>query len=189
MSDPAHASGYTLILSAAHFAAAKHRDQRRKGAEASPYINHPVAVARLLAEVGGVEDPRVLAAALLHDTVEDTDTTPRELEERFGRVIRSLVEEVTDDKSLPKEERKRLQIEHTPHLSGDAKAIKLADKTCNVRDVTRAPPADWSPDRRRRYLDWAERVVEGCRDVNTELEELFDASVDLGRQALELEGD
>src|SRR5689334_21040807 len=118
----------SLILKALSFSAEKHKSQRRKGAEESPYINHPINVAQLLWEVGGVREIATIVAAILHDTVEDTETTPEEIEENFGQVVRKLVEEVSDDKSLPKAERKRLQIEHAPHLSLGAKQIKLADK-------------------------------------------------------------
>jgi guanosine-3',5'-bis(diphosphate) 3'-pyrophosphohydrolase len=124
----------SAILSAAAFAAAKHRNQRRKDAEASPYINHPIALAELLAFVG-IEDLEVLQAALLHDTVEDTDTSFQELEERFGKAVADIVQEVTDDKALPKGERKRLQVEHAAQLSREAKLVKLADKICNLRDI------------------------------------------------------
>lgn len=170
--------GYAVtLLHAAQFAAEKHRDQRRKGAEASPYINHPIEVASIIAKVGEIGDVTVLAAALLHDTIEDTDATGEEVEMRFGREIRQLVEEVTDNKKLEKEERKRRQVEHTPHISDKAKLIKLADKTCNVRDIGSKPPADWSIDRRRDYFNWAVKVVSGCRGVNTAMEDLFDRSV------------
>jgi len=162
------------LLLAARFSAHRHRDQRRKDEDASPYINHPIEVAELIANVGGVSDLPTLLAAILHDTVEDTSTTPSELEEIFGLEIRVLVEEVTDDKSLPKEERKRLQIEHAPRLSKRAQQIKIADKICNVRDVTYSPPPNWSLERRREYLRWAEKVVAGCRGSNTNLERRFD---------------
>lgn len=164
-----------MLLAALAFAARKHRDQRRKGAEASPYINHPIEVAEILARIGGVDDVTVLQAALLHDTVEDTQTSPAELEREFGATVRKLVEEVTDDKTLAKQERKRLQIEHAPHLSPRAKLIKLADKICNVRDVTHSPPKDWDERRRVAYLDWASEVVAGCRGTNRALERHFDA--------------
>ena len=173
-----------LLFRALAFAAYKHRDQRRKDAEASPYINHPVEVARLLASEAGVCDLATLLAAILHDTIEDTGTRGDEIEARFGTEVRALVEAVTDDKALPKEERKRLQIEHAPHLSPPAKLIKLADKISNVTDVTRNPPEDWSLDRRRDYLDWAERVVEGCRGVNEALELRFDEALAAGRSTL-----
>ena len=130
-----------LLLRAAVFAAERHRAQKRKDAQASPYINHPLQVAELLASVGGVDDARVLAAAVLHDTLEDTQTTPAELEERFGSEVRVMVEEVSDDKSLPKLERKRLQIDHASGLSAGAKLIKLGDKISNVKDVVENPPA------------------------------------------------
>lgn len=123
-------------------------------------------------------------AAVLHDTVEDTETTPEELEARFGREVRGLVLEITDDKSLPKEDRKRLQIEHAPSRSRKAKLIKQADMIANARDVTLAPPADWSLERRRAYLDWTERVVAGCRGGNPTLERDYDEVLSAGRAAL-----
>ena len=159
------------------FAAEKHRDQRRKGIEASPYINHPIQVAEILATVGEVGDLTTLMAALLHDTIEDTDTSSEELESLFGAEVAGVVSEVTDDKSLAKAERTRLQIEHSPHMSDRAKMIKVADKTCNVRDIRAKPPADWDEHRRREYFDWARKVVEGCRGVNTKLDNYFDECV------------
>lgn len=177
-------SSLAALLGALHFAADKHRDQRRKGAEASPYVNHLIEVAELLAREGGVSDIVVLQAAVLHDTLEDTQTTREELELAFGHEVRSLVEEMTDDKSLPKTERKRLQIEHAPHLSPRAKLVKLADKISNVRSILETPPEGWSLERRREYLDWSERVVAGCRGCNTGLERAYDEVLSLGRRAL-----
>jgi (p)ppGpp synthase/HD superfamily hydrolase len=173
------------LLTALHFAAVKHRDQRRKDVEASPYINHPIEVAELLARVGGVTDTVTLQGAVLHDTLEDTETTPSELEAVFGPEVRRVVEEVTDDKSLPKPERKRLQIEHAPHLSRHARQIKLADKISNILGVTRTPPAGWSMERRLEYLDWTERVVAGCRGCNAALEEFYDHVLEEGRRSLD----
>ena len=163
------------LLGAVKFAADKHRDQRRKGAGAVPYINHPVEVAELLARVGGVSDFATLQAAILHDTIEDTETEPEELEAHFGPEVRQLVEEVTDDKGLDKEVRKTLQITHTPHLSAKAKRIKLADKICNVRDIAHDPPPDWTLDRRQKYLEWSSKVVAGCRGSSPALERAYDA--------------
>lgn len=177
-------AGLAGLLSALRFAADKHRDQRRKGACASPYINHPIEVAELLARVGRVTDPVLLQAAVLHDTLEDTQTTAKELDRHFGSNVRRLVEEVTDDKTLEKKERKRLQIEHAPSLSAAARLIKLADKICNVRDVGTKPPADWSLERRAAYLAWAEKVVAGCRGVNRTLEREFDRALAEGRSAI-----
>ena len=165
----------SVLISAIAFAAEKHRNQRRKDPEASPYINHPIALAHVLLHQAGIDDVTVLAAALLHDTVEDTDTSADELRAAFGETIAGLVLEVTDDKSLPKAERKRLQIEHAPHLSPGAKLIKLADKICNLRDVRRAPPAGWSLERRRDYFDWARSVIDGLRGAHGGLEAIFDA--------------
>ena len=163
-----------LLLKAILFAAQKHRDQRRKDEDASPYINHLIEVAEILARVGGVSDMATLLAAVLHDTVEDTGTTSSELEEAFGPGVRLLVDEVTDDKTLPKDIRKELQIEHAPNLSLRAKQIKIADKICNVHDVTYTPPPKWPLERRREYLRWAAKVVEGCRGSNPNLEHHFE---------------
>ena len=164
-----------LLLSAIEFASRKHSKQRRKGQDASPYINHPIAVAHLMADMGGVTDLATLIAAVLHDTIEDTKTTADELDQCFGEGVRKVVQEVTDDKSLDKAERKRLQIEHAPHLSRRAKAIKVADMIANVRDVVEDPPPDWPLDRRIGYLAWSEKVVAGCRGTNGALEKHYDA--------------
>lgn len=162
------------ILEALQFAAQKHRDQRRKDIEASPYINHPIALANVLWREAGVHEADVICAALLHDTVEDTNTTREELIERFGKKIAALVMEVTDDKTLRKPERKRLQIEHAAHISRKAKLVKLADKISNLRDVAASPPKDWPLKRRQEYFDWAKQVVDGMRGVHPKLEQLFD---------------
>ena len=173
-----------LLLQAICFAADKHRDQRRKDPGASPYINHPLAVADVLARVGGVDDPVTLVAAILHDTVEDTKTSFNELEALFGPEIRAIVAEVTDDKKLPKAERKRLQVEHASSLSARAKTVKLGDKISNVIDVTNSPPSGWSDARRLEYLDWSARVVEGCRGTNAALERHFDDRIATARKAI-----
>lgn len=162
-----------FMLRTAAFAARKHSAQRRKDAEASPYINHPIALAHLLAG-HGITDRNVLAAALLHDTIEDTDTTSAELEGAFGEKIASIVREVTDDKSLKKAERKRLQIEHAAHASREAKLVKLADKISNLRDIAASPPPAWTLERRREYFDWAKQVIDRVRGTHPALEELFD---------------
>jgi guanosine-3',5'-bis(diphosphate) 3'-pyrophosphohydrolase len=165
----------TFILRVTAFAAHKHRDQRRKDREASPYINHPIALAHALAGEAGIEEPVVLAAALLHDTIEDTDTTFEELQNEFGDEIASVVLEVTDDKTLSKEDRKRLQVEHAGSISRNAKLVKLADKICNLRDMKSAPPDGWSLERKREYFDWAKQVIDQLRGVHAKLEALFDA--------------
>jgi GTP diphosphokinase / guanosine-3',5'-bis(diphosphate) 3'-diphosphatase len=162
------------VLRAAAFAAERHRDQRRKGKYASPYINHPLALANLLAHDCGERDPTLLIAALLHDTVEDTGTTFAEIEQLFGADVAAIVREVTDDKSLPKAERKRLQVEQAAHISRGAQLVKLADKICNLRDLSSAPPSDWTRQRLREYFDWAKAVVDRMRGVHPQLEALFD---------------
>jgi guanosine-3',5'-bis(diphosphate) 3'-pyrophosphohydrolase len=166
------------LITALAFAADKHKNQRRKDAEASPYINHPIALANLLLNEAGVEDQRVLIAAILHDTIEDTDTTEQELVKHFGKDVADIVLEVTDDKALPKAERKRLQIEHAAHISRRAKLVKLADKICNLRDIAASPPADWSIQRKQEYFDWAKAVVDELRGVHPGLEHLFDKAYD-----------
>lgn len=174
-----------LIFKALDFAARKHRDQRRKDQEASPYINHPIALVNLLWNSAGVTDPAVIAAALLHDTVEDTATTFAELEQEFGREVQQLVQEVTDDRSLPKQRRKQLQVEHAPSLSDKAKLVKLADKISNLRDIVTSPPANWSRDRQREYLEWGKQVVDQIRGTHAGLETLFDQVYQQGVQQLE----
>lgn len=166
-----------ILLAAIAFAAERHRDQRRKDAEASPYINHPIALANILKNEGGIADAVVLAAAVLHDTLEDTATTPEELAARFGTEITGIVLEVTDDKSLPKAERKRLQIEHAAGISHRAKLVKLADKIANLRDIVESPPADWSSERKNDYFDWAKQVVDRLRGTNLPMEKAFDEVV------------
>jgi GTP diphosphokinase / guanosine-3',5'-bis(diphosphate) 3'-diphosphatase len=163
----------SLILKALDFAARKHRDQRRMDADATPYINHPIELAELLIHQGGIADINVLAAAILHDTVEDTETTPRELEDLFGNEIAGIVMEVTDNKKLPKAERKRLQIENAAHCSHSAKLVKLADKICNLRDMGMNPPTNWPLERKQEYFDWANEIVCQIRGVNPHLEALF----------------
>jgi guanosine-3',5'-bis(diphosphate) 3'-pyrophosphohydrolase len=162
------------FIRAVDFAAAKHRNQRRKDEEASPYINHPIALTRVLKVEAGVSDLDVLSAALLHDTIEDTETTHEELAREFGARIAGIVAEVSDDTTLPKEQRKRLQVEHAPSLSREAKLVKLADKICNVRDMVDAPPAHWPLARRQEYFDWAKDVVDRLRGTHAKLEDLFD---------------
>ena len=169
------------LLKAIEFASRKHSTQRRKDEEASPYINHSIAVTHLLADTGSVTDLVTLMVGVLHDTIEDTTTTGEELEAQFGRTVRKVVEELTDDKSLDPAVRKRRQIEHAPHLSRRAKEIKLADKIANVQDVTDAPPATWDLTRRTEYLDWTEKVVAGCRGTNAALEKLYDEVLKRGR--------
>jgi guanosine-3',5'-bis(diphosphate) 3'-pyrophosphohydrolase len=173
-------NGYGLVLQALSFAARKHRDQRRKGSDHAPYINHLIDVLDLLWRVGEVRDAEVLAAAVLHDTVEDTGTSAVELEGLFGARVRGLVMEVTDDKSLPQQVRKELQVEHAAELSEGARLIKLADKTSNVRDLANHPPILWPAARRRAYRAWAKRVVDALRGSNAALEAEFDRVLESG---------
>jgi guanosine-3',5'-bis(diphosphate) 3'-pyrophosphohydrolase len=163
-----------IFIRAVAFAADKHRNQRRKDVEASPYINHPIALANVLANEGGVQSIEVLCAAILHDTIEDTQTSESELESNFGTLVARIVVEVTDDKSLDKDERKRQQVEHARHASAEAKLVKLADKISNLRDILASPPTGWSRERKQAYFDWAGNVIDGVRGTHAGLEAIFD---------------
>jgi (p)ppGpp synthase/HD superfamily hydrolase len=181
-------SDTALILRTLEFAAGRHRSQFRKGLEKIPYINHPIQVASLLANEAGESDPVLLSAAILHDVIEDTVNSVQErdelivlIAELFGNEILSLTLEVTDDKTLEKKERKRLQVENASHKSDRAKKLKIADKIMNVRDITYNPPSDWTQQRISEYFDWARDVVAGLRGVNTKLDEMFDECQKTGR--------
>jgi GTP diphosphokinase / guanosine-3',5'-bis(diphosphate) 3'-diphosphatase len=165
------------LLRTLRFAAEKHRDQRRKGAGAPPFINHAIEVAELLSSVGGVVDPVTLQAAVLHDTLEDTDTTFEEIAREFGSDVAHVVLEVTDEKGLRRDERKRRQVESAAGLSHRARLVRLADKIVNVRAIASSPPVDWSPERRLDYLEWADRVVDRCRGCSSALEAAYDEAI------------
>jgi (p)ppGpp synthase/HD superfamily hydrolase len=167
-------SAVRRILAAAHFAAEKHAGQKRKGLAKEPYINHLIEVAELIVTASETLDTNLVMAGLLHDTIEDTDTTAHDLEERFGSDVTGLVLEATDDKSLPKETRKALQIETAPHKSFRAQTLKLADKISNLRSLLASPPAEWSSDRKRQYGEWARQVVQGFTQPNGVLKAQFE---------------
>jgi len=173
-----------VLRRATGFAAWKHEGQLRKGEGKTPYIHHPVEVTAILAEVGWITDFDVLQAALLHDTIEDTDTSSEELETHFGARVCAIVNEVSDDKSLDRHVRKSRQVEHAPHLSKDAQVLKLADKIANVFDVAFSKPVDWAPERQLEYFDWASQVVAGLRGCNTALEAEFDQQLAKSRSAV-----
>jgi guanosine-3',5'-bis(diphosphate) 3'-pyrophosphohydrolase len=176
-----------VLLGALVFAAKKHSRQRRKDSEATPYINHPIAVAEILTRIGRVRDVDLIQAAILHDTVEDTQTTFQELDELFGNEVCLLVRELSDDKNLPKDVRKKLEIEHAPFLSDRAKLIKVADKICNLGDITIDQPTTWPLHRKLEYISLAEKVVLGCRGCNDGLDHYFDALLDAKRKEFHIE--
>ena len=147
-----------LVLKATQFAALKHCDQRRKDGK-TPYIIHPISVAMILSEIGSIEDPEILSAALLHDTLEDTDTSAHELDKNFGSRVRIIVEELTDNDMLTFSQRKQMQIDNAPYLSKDATLVRIADKISNVSDVIENPPPEWNQKRCNKYVDWAEAVM------------------------------
>lgn len=171
---PKDQNSCALMLRALDFSARRHQDQRRKDHKATPYINHPIAVAYIITNIGGVHDLPTVMAAILHDTIEDTATTAAELEEEFGARVRAIVEEVTDDKRLPKERRKQLQIEHAATASQAARCVKLADKIANLQDLANSPPAGWALNRKREYVEWSEAVINRLRGTNAALERHFD---------------
>jgi GTP diphosphokinase / guanosine-3',5'-bis(diphosphate) 3'-diphosphatase len=179
----------SLFLKAMKFSAEKHRDQRRKDEQASPYINHPIEVANVLWTIGDVHDITTIVGALLHDTIEDTNTTDEEIRINFGEDVLALVLEVSDDKNLPKQKRKLQQIEKASLLSSRAKQLKLADKICNIGDIANFPPRNWSWQRRVDYLEWADSVIAGLRGINVELETYFDEVLADARKKLALEKD
>lgn len=166
-----------LLARAFHFAAERHTGQIRKGEAGEPYVNHVADVACRVAEATAGRDAALVAAALLHDTVEDTGATEAEIIQAFGAEVAALVMEVTDDKSLPKAERKRAQAAHAPHLSDRAKRLKLADKASNLTQIVESPPAGWSHERRLAYADWAEQVLAGLRGVDPAMEAAVEQAI------------
>jgi len=165
------------LIKAYRFSAEKHTAQRRKDTDASPYINHPIQVSEILYNTGEVRDLDVIIAAVLHDTIEDTNTTKEEIREQFGERVLSIVMECTDDKSLPKEKRKELQVINASHKSPEAKQIKIVDKICNVNDLIVSPPNNWSEERIVEYYNWAKNVVNGLKGINEKLDNLFDKTL------------
>ena len=172
--NPMPAAPVQRILAAAKFASEKHAAQKRKGAAAEPYVNHLIEVAQLAAGSSDVLDAELVMAAFLHDTIEDTGTTAKELERAFGSDITALVLEMTDDKSLPKDVRKELQVTNAPHKSVRTQVLKLADKISNLRSILASPPADWSAERKRQYFVWAKRVVDALPQPNPILKAEFE---------------
>lgn len=173
MAPTAKTTDMTMVLRAAEFAATRHRDQRRKGPEQEPYINHLIEVTFHLSRSGDGHDAILLASGFLHDTVEDTATTLGELDSLFGPEVALVVAEVTDDKSLRKDERKRLQIETIAKKSRRAQLLSIADKTANVGSLVRAAPTDWTRGRIVEYGAWAEQVVVRVRGTDAYLETAF----------------
>lgn len=169
---------FSLTLQACIFAANKHDGQIRKDQSGSPYITHPLMVTRDIYQIGGVRETNILIAALLHDTIEDTGTKPNEIQDIFGKSILDIVLEVTDDKSLPKEERKRLQVVHAPDITYPARIIKWGDKIVNCRDILDSPPMDWSLQRRQNYFQWSADVLHKMRGTNAPMEAAFDQIVE-----------
>lgn len=182
-----HSTDLPALIEALALAAIQHSGQRRKDLAATPYINHPIALVHVLASEGAVHDPLVLQAALLHDVLEDTDTSAATLRKRFGARLADVVLELTDDKALPKPDRKQLQIERAATLSPAAKLVRLADKICNLRDLAHSPPMDWPASRIDAYVEWARAVVANIRGTHVVLERLFDEACSEATCSLDLE--
>jgi GTP diphosphokinase / guanosine-3',5'-bis(diphosphate) 3'-diphosphatase len=174
-----------FIFSALEFAATKHQFQKRKGAAGIPYINHPIEVAALLNKKISNPSVDLLIAAILHDVIEDTDAKKEDIQNKFGKKVLGIVLEVTDDMRLPSIKRKALQIQHAKDLSYEARCIKIADKTCNIRDIlfTRIK---WSRKRKIKYIRWAIHVVNEIRDTHPELIEEFDRIIKQSEEMLEI---
>ena len=172
------------IALALDFAARKHTGQTRKGELKEPYINHVAEVANLLAEVTNGRDPILVVGGLLHDTIEDTETTFEELKAEFGLPVARLVREVSDDKNLPKKERKLLQVRNAGSKSRRAKLLKIADKTSNLRSLVVSPAKGWSKERNREYVNWSAKVVRKCRGYNRKLDQAFDGALAAARAGL-----
>ena len=171
------------LMGVLQFAAEKHKNQHRKDGKI-PYINHPIQVANTLAQCGE-DDVALLSAALLHDTIEDTQTSEKEISDLFGEEVLNIVKECTDNKKFSRDERKLRQVLESPKKSRKAKALKIADKICNIRDIAICPPSGWSVERRFEYLEWAEQVVNGIKGTNKNLENLFDQELKHSRLLLE----
>ncbi len=171
-----------VLIDALAFSAEKHKYQRRKGSLKIPYINHPIKVCQLLIKCGET-DLTILTAALLHDVLEDTDTTYQEIEDQFGKEVALIVQEVTDDMQLPKRIRKKLQIENAPFLSTPAKLIKIADKACNMYDLINYP-IYWTKKRKRAYFEWSKQVFDSCKNINNQLDEHFNEVYQIGMKFL-----
>jgi len=173
----------TVVLNAAVQAADWHTAQRRKGAAQEPYVNHLLDVACLVAEATGGEDVNLVVAALLHDAIEDQQIAPAVIAEAFGEDVAALVLEVTDDKALPKPQRKRLQVEHAPHASPRAALLKLADKTSNLNALASSPPAEWPEQRRLDYVQWARDVAAGLQVTNAWLRQRFEIAANAAERS------
>lgn len=174
-------SNLQLLFKALNYAAEQHKAQRRKGDDSVPYINHPIKVTTILTQFVSTPSDELIAASLLHDVVEDTDATIDDIKNMFGPVIASIVQEVTDDKSLPKIESKQKQIDNAPHLSINAKLIRICDKIANVRDICGENIPDWDYKTKIEYINWAEEVVKGLGKFHDELEFTFKDEVRWGR--------
>ena len=174
---------WVSVLRAADAAARWHAHQRRKGAAKEPYVNHLLEVASLVAEATQGNDPDLVVAALLHDAIEDQQVPSELIAREFGSKVARIVEELTDDKSLDKADRKRLQVETAGKKSREAKLIKLADKTSNLRAIAFSPAPEWSVKRRLDYIAWAKNVVAGLKGTSPWLEEQFERAVEAAERS------
>jgi guanosine-3',5'-bis(diphosphate) 3'-pyrophosphohydrolase len=176
-------AGICLVSEAAEFAARCHTGMARKGRGNEPYVNHLAEVAKLLAEVTDGADAELVAAGWLHDTIEDDKATREELARQFGERVATLVVEVTDDMNLSQAERRQKQVEDAPHKSPDAKLIKIADKVSNIYARVAPQPSEAQRVDLAAYTIWAEKVVAGCRGINSMLDAKFDDAVNAAKSS------
>lgn len=167
------AAGWARALRAADFAARAHRTDRRRGDADSPYMNHVLEVAALLAETTGGRDPLLVTAALLHDLPAKTSIPRETIEREFGREAAAVVYEAHMERGGDREDRRRTEIDAAPRMSPRARQLKLADKTSSIRGLRSAPPAGWGRAEAEHYLTWAEAVAAGCAGVNPALDRAF----------------
>lgn len=172
-----------IFLKALNFSAEQHKLQKRKGDNGVPYINHPIQVVALLSEYESETNYKLLTAAILHDVIEDTTVNKNDVKRYFGDEVANLVSEVTDNMLLPKQIRKSMQVKKAGDLSREAKLIKIADKTCNLKDIVNLGDT-WDVKRKKAYFEWAKKVVDQCRGVNSQLEEYFDKVYREGKEEL-----
>jgi HD domain len=175
------------LTKALAFAAEAHRNHRRKGASQEPYINHLIEVLDLVTSVED-SDMDVLIAALLHDVLEDTRTGYDELVATFGERVARIVQENSDDMTLPKPERRRARLAGIGKKSREARLVKLADIISNLRAIVISPPAGWSNDRRLGYLESCRNLVDAGRGSNAEIERIFDDTAKEVEEAIRTEG-
>ncbi|EFO18322.1 hypothetical protein LOAG_10172 [Loa loa] len=166
--------GISLIIEAVDLAARRHRQQRRKDAAQTPYVNHPIGVAYILTSEGQITDTTTIIAAILHDIVEHTKTTDEEIRKMFGDEIADIVKECTMVRSMKREARMKSELEKASKLSHKAKLVQLADKLNNIRDIERGTPLGWTKQHVTEYIIFAKDLLSKIRGIHGPLESALD---------------